>query len=109
MAVRAIERIIGRDLSSNGTQPQRRIVCEYDYTDETGKLQFQVLRYSPKGFQQRRPNGQGGWVWNVKGVRLVPYRLPAVLKSEISGYPLYSSGEPSYPWTRAVGGEDRGN
>ena len=27
----------------------------------------------------------------------------------ISGYPLYSSGEPSYPWTRAVGGEDRGN
>ncbi len=26
-----------------------------------------------------------------------------------SGYPLYSSGEPSYPWTRAVGGEDRGN
>ena len=32
-------------------------------------------------------------------------------KAEIarSGYPLYSSGEPSYPWTRAVGGEDRGN
>ena len=27
----------------------------------------------------------------------------------VSGYPLYSSGEPSYPWTRAVGGEDRGN
>ena len=83
MAVRAIERIIGRDLSSNRTQPQRRIVCEYDYTDETGRLQFQVVRYSPKGFQQRRPDGQGGWVWNVKGVRLVPYRLPAVLKAEI--------------------------
>ncbi len=82
-AVRHISEIIGRDLSSNGTEPQRRIVCEYDYTDETGKLQFQVLRYSPKGFQQRRPDGQGGWVWNVKGVRLVPYRLPAVLKAEI--------------------------
>ena len=27
----------------------------------------------------------------------------------VSCYPLYSSGEPSYPWTRAVGGEDRGN
>ena len=24
-----------------------------------------------------------------------------------SGYPLYSSDESSYPWTRAVGGEDR--
>ena len=82
-AVRAIERIIGRDLSNNGTKPERRIVCEYDYTDETGKLLFQVIRFEPKGFQQRRPDGQGGWVWNVKGVRLVPYRLPAVLKSEI--------------------------
>ena len=30
-------------------------------------------------------------------------------KNELSGYPLYSRGEPSYPWTRAVGGEDRGN
>ena len=24
-----------------------------------------------------------------------------------SAYPLYSSDESSYPWTRAVGGEDR--
>ena len=32
-----------------------------------------------------------------------------VCHSVESGYPLYSSGEPSYPWTRAVGGEDRGN
>ncbi len=24
-----------------------------------------------------------------------------------SSYPLYSSDESSYPWTRAVGGEDR--
>ena len=83
-AVRHISEIIGRDLSSNGTQPQRRIVCEYDYTDETGKLQFQVLRYSPKGFQQRRPDGQGGWVWNIRGVQLVPFRLPrALVASEI--------------------------
>ena len=34
---------------------------------------------------------------------------PLLSKLTRSGYPLYSSGEPSYPWTRAVGGEDRGN
>ena len=80
-AVRAIERTIGRDL--NGTQPQRRIVAEYDYCDADGRLLFQVVRYAPKGFQQRQPDGQGGWVWNVKGVWLVPYKLPSVLKAEI--------------------------
>ena len=33
---------------------------------------------------------------------------PCRRKCQESDYPLYSSGEPSYP-TRAVGGEDRGN
>ena len=41
-----------------------------------------MVRYEPKDFRQRRPDGQGGWIWNVKGIRLVPYRLPSVLKSE---------------------------
>ena len=76
-AVRSIERIIGRDLSTNG-HAARRIVAEYDYADENGKLLFQVVRFAPKDFRQRRPDGRGGWVWNVKGVRLVPYRLPQV-------------------------------
>ena len=42
------------------------------------------------------------------GDRLLPL-LWALDNFKESGYPLYSSGEPSYPWTRAVGGEDRGN
>ena len=81
-AVQRVSGIIGRDLSSNGTQPERHIVCEYDYCDASGKLLFQVVRFDPKDFRQRRPDGHGGWIWNVKGVRQVPYRLPAVLKSE---------------------------
>ncbi len=32
---------------------------------------------------------------------------PGGLYYKLSGYPLYSSDESSYPWTRAVGGEDR--
>ena len=82
-AVKHISQIVGRDLSNNGTQPERRIVCEYDYCDAEGKLLFQVVRFDPKDFRQRRPDSQGDWIWNVRGLRVVPYRLPAVLKSKI--------------------------
>jgi putative DNA primase/helicase len=58
-------------------QPQ--IVATYDYRDEHGELLFQVVRYEPKDFRQRRPKPGGGWVWSVKGVRVIPYRLPELL------------------------------
>jgi hypothetical protein len=51
----------------------------YDYRDEAGALLFQVLRGPGKQFWQRRPESRGGWVKSVKGVRLVPYRLPDLL------------------------------
>ncbi len=54
------------------------VVATYDYCDEAGALVFQVLRYEPKTFRQRRPEGSG-WSWSVKGVRVLPYRLPALL------------------------------
>ncbi|MGZ9110958.1 MAG: AAA family ATPase [Rhodoplanes sp.] len=62
------------------SEAQRRIVAAYDYRDETGSLLFQVVRFEPKDFRQRRPDGNGGWAWGVKGVRPVPYRLPELLK-----------------------------
>ena len=62
--------------------PQKqRIVATYDYTDETGNLLYQVCRMEPKSFRQRRPDGRGGWTWNVKGVRQVPYRVPEILSA----------------------------
>ncbi|MEW6770443.1 MAG: DUF927 domain-containing protein [Bacillota bacterium] len=51
----------------------------YSYTNESGKLLFEVLRFPGKRFVQRRPDGAGGWVYNLKGVRRVLYRLPEVL------------------------------
>ena len=36
---------------------------------------YQVVRLVPKDFRQRRPDGQDGWTWGVKGVRRVLYRL----------------------------------
>src|ERR1035441_789260 len=57
-----------------------RIVATYDYQDEQEELLFQALRYDPKDFRQRQPDGDGGWTWSLKGVRYVLYRLPQVLK-----------------------------
>lgn len=57
------------------TTGSKRIVATYDYHDEQGDLLFQVLRYDPKGFKQRRPDGAGGWNWKVTGTRQVPYHL----------------------------------
>ena len=68
-----------------GLEPESKsktIVAIYDYTDEEGNLLFQVVRYEPKDFRQRRPDGKDGWIYNLKGVRLVPYRLPEVLSAD---------------------------
>lgn len=60
---------------------KRLIVAEYDYEDETGHRLFQAVRMQPKDFRQRQPDGKGDWVWNLKGVRLVPYRLPELAEA----------------------------
>jgi len=59
---------------------QARIVEAYAYTDESGNLLYEVLRYEPKDFKQRRPNGDG-WVWSLGDCRRVPYRLPELLEA----------------------------
>lgn len=58
------------------TTGPERIIATYDYEDEDGDLLFQVARYEPKDFRQRRPDGRGGWIKNIDGVTIVPYRLP---------------------------------
>jgi hypothetical protein len=58
----------------------RRMVATYPYTDADGALLYEVVRYeNPKTFRQRRPNGDGTWVWTA-GDRRVPYRLPELLR-----------------------------
>lgn len=66
---------------SQNKKVQRKLVETYDYTDENGKLLFQVCRYDPKDFKQRRPDGKGRWSWNLKGVEPVLYNLSMVLKA----------------------------
>jgi hypothetical protein len=59
-----------------------RITATYPYTDEDGVVLYEVLRYHPKDFRQRRPDGAGNWVWNTQGVRRVLFHLPQVLPAE---------------------------
>jgi 5S rRNA maturation endonuclease (ribonuclease M5) len=66
-----------------------RIVATYDYTTAAGTLLFQVCRYEPKGFRQRRPDGTGGWIWNLEGVERVLYCLPKVLEAKARGRAVY--------------------
>jgi archaellum biogenesis ATPase FlaH/5S rRNA maturation endonuclease (ribonuclease M5) len=68
-----------------GIQPditRREIIKTYNYVDADGGLIFQVCRFQPKDFRQRRPNASGGWILDMKGVRLIPYNLPNVVKSD---------------------------
>lgn len=59
--------------------PGRKLVCTYDYHDDSGNVAYQVVRYDPKDFAQRRPDGKGGWHWNLEGVERYIYRLPEIL------------------------------
>jgi RecA-family ATPase len=58
----------------------------YDYKDRDGTLLYQVLRYPPKPNKPkpigvRRPDGNGGWIYNLKGFdRRVLYRWPELLQ-----------------------------
>lgn len=65
----------------DGAVRRPQVVAEYNYVDKEGKLVFQVLRTNPKGFWQRQPDGKGGWIRNLKGVKRVVYRLPEVLQA----------------------------
>jgi hypothetical protein len=57
----------------------KRMSKNYEYHDETGKLLYEVVRFEPKDFRMRRPDGKGGWTWNMDGTPRILYRLPELL------------------------------
>jgi hypothetical protein len=77
----------------NGHAQASRIVATYEYHDEQDRLLFQAVRFAPKAFKQRRPDGRGGWAWNLDGVRRVLYRLPEVLAADPSFLVYVVEGE----------------
>ena len=70
------------DLFPDSGRSKRQIVATFDYFDRNKNLLFQVVKFLPKDFRQRRPDGSGGWAWNLKGVNRVLYRLPDLVSPD---------------------------
>lgn len=68
--------------ANDPTKQHREIVATYDYTDEDGELRYQIVRFQPKAFLQRRPDGRGGWEWK-KDPRQILYRMREVREAPI--------------------------
>jgi hypothetical protein len=73
----------------------KRITAEYPYYSADGELIFEVLRYSPKTFRQRRPDGNGGWTWSLGGLHERPlYQLPQLRAAIASRFTMPNTSKP---------------
>lgn len=77
----------------SGGASSRQIDATYDYKDESGRVLFQVVRFSGKQFRQRRhdPSAESGWSWKLGDARRVLYRLPDLIAAlkERTADPVY--------------------
>jgi hypothetical protein len=88
----------------NGSGRLGKEVAHYDYVDEHDELIFQVVRFEPKTFRQRRKDQTGAWSWSVRGVRIVPYRLPDLLEAVSLDRTVYIvEGEKDVESLKAIG------
>lgn len=73
------------------------VTTTYPYRSETGEVVFEVVRTDTPGqakqIKQRRPNGAGGWVWNLEGIAPVLYRLPEILAADVAKPVFLVEGE----------------
>ncbi|MCC6454756.1 MAG: hypothetical protein IT328_07420 [Caldilineaceae bacterium] len=92
-----------QDKTSCKPKAQGRIAATYNYTDLDGTLLYQVVRYDPKDFKQRRPNGQGGWHWRLDDVKRVLYKLADLVATPTDQWVFIVEGEKDVDNLRAVG------
>ena len=81
----------------------RRVVATYDYRAEDGRILYQAVRFEPKGFAQRRPDGRGGWGYRLGDVRHVPYRLPELMGADPAAPVCLCEGEQDADRLAALG------
>jgi hypothetical protein len=79
------------------------IVATYSYNNLGGDLVHQTVRYEPKGFKQRRPDGNGGWIWDLKGIVPILYRLPQLVAADPSEIVYICEGEKDADRLAALG------
>src|SRR5262249_28228903 len=70
-----------------------------------GSLRFQKVRFEPKHFSQRRPdpNNDGKWIWDLNGVKPLPYRLPELLAASQDATIFIAEGEKDVDALRGIG------
>ncbi len=80
---------------SDGKRTPGRITHTYDYLDAGGQLLYQVVRYEPKAFRQRRPDPESPsrWKWSLNGTPRVLYRLPELLAADPGQWVFIVEGE----------------
>lgn len=81
----------------------RTIVKTDPYHDGTGKLRFEKVRFEPKGFMCRQPDGNGGWINNLAGVPRLLYRLPELAKAKLTRRVFIVEGEKDVDRLRELG------
>jgi AAA domain len=86
-------RLAGIRFDRRGNGHDDGIIAAYDYRDKAGTLRFQVVRKLGKKFPQRRPAGNGDWIWNLDGVERIPYRLPELLQAAAHATVFVCEGE----------------
>lgn len=88
----AICEAAGIDSREGEQRNAKQFRAAYDYRDEQGVLLYQVLRKEPKGFVQRKPEGNG-WTYKLNGVRRVLYRLPDIIRAAAGSRVFVVEGE----------------
>jgi putative DNA primase/helicase len=69
-----------------GNEKLGRLVKAYPYENERGELLFEAVRFEPKDFRARRRGPAGDWIWDLKGVARVLYRLPELIAAVRDGH-----------------------
>ena len=75
---------IEHDERNTPTSDKPELIDLYSYEDKVDDewaTTYQVARFIPKTFRQRRPDGEGGWISNLDGVTRVPYHLRQLLEA----------------------------
>lgn len=90
--------------NSHKARPEQKVIGDiYHYIDANGKP-FEVVRFRPKAFAQRRPDGKGGYIWNLDGIEPTLYHQDEIRLAIARGETVYFvEGEKDAKRLRSLG------
>jgi 5S rRNA maturation endonuclease (ribonuclease M5) len=71
------------------TSTKKRIVATYAYKDADGRVLYEVVRFEPKGFAQRRYDSNGQTIWNVRDIDKVPYHMTEMVEAIVENRTVF--------------------